>query len=119
MVSWQDTSLGELDFRAVQEQVQNVPSGKYVKYSDVDRFNIVKYVNKNGHAATVRKFSIKFTALNESTIRVFYKKYREEVQKAEMKSRAVSKVLPMEERSMPFMLGDVLDKKIQYYLKVK
>ena len=32
---------------------------------------------------------------NESTVGTFRKKYKEEVQKAEMESRAVSKGLPM------------------------
>ena len=121
MASRQDTSMGELDFRAVQKRVQDVCSGKrsqYVKYSDVNRFDIGKYANENGPAATVRKFSSKFTALNESTVRTFRKKYKEEVQRAEMESRAVSKGLSMERRGRPLMLGDVLDKKIQDYLKV-
>ena len=108
MASRQDTSMGDLDFRAVQERVQDVSSGKrsqYVKYSDVDRFNIGKYANENGPAATVRKFSSKFTALNESTVRTFRQKYREEVQKAEMESGAVSKGLSMEKREEAFTAG--------------
>ena len=122
MASRQDTSMGELDFRAVQKQVQDASSGKrnqYVKYSDVDRFDIGKYANENGPAAAVRKFSSRFTALNESTVRTFRKKYREEVKKANMESRAVLNKLSMERRGRPLMLGDVLDKKIQDYIKVK
>ena len=87
MTSQQDNSLGELDFCAVQEQVQDVPSGKrsqHMQYSDVDRFDIGKYASKNGPAATVRKCSSKFTALNETAVRTFCKNDTEEVQKTEV-----------------------------------
>ena len=92
----QDTTLGELDFQAVQMEVNDASStkrGLYIKFYDVDSFNIGKYSNENGPAATVRKFSQKFTTLNESTVRTFRKKYREQVKKAEMESRAVSQAI--------------------------
>ena len=47
----QDTTLGELDFQAVQMEVNDASStkrGLYIKFSDVDRFNIGKYANENG-----------------------------------------------------------------------
>ena len=68
--------FGKLYFRAVKEQAQYLPSAKnsqYVKHSDVDRFNIGKYANRNGPTIKVRKCSSKFTALNESIVRNFIK----------------------------------------------
>ena len=65
MASPKSTSLGELDFRVVQEQVQYVSSDKRsqdVKYSDVPRFNIAKCAKGNGPAVTIKNFSSKFTA---------------------------------------------------------
>ena len=79
-----DTTLGELDFQAVQMEVNDVSSTKRGIY-------ILCFLMLID--STVRKFSQKFTTLNESTVRTFRKKYREQVKKAEMESRAVSQAI--------------------------
>ena len=50
MARRQDTTLGELDFQAVQSSVNEVYSssskrGQYTKFSDTDRFDIGKYAS--------------------------------------------------------------------------
>lgn len=118
MARRQDTTLGELDFQAVQSEVNDACSskrGQYTKFTDADRFDIGQYASENGPAATVRKFSKKFPTLNESTVRGLRKKYNEQVK---MGTTDVPQVIVAKRRGRPLMLGDVLDKKIQEYIKV-
>ena len=114
----QDTTLGELDFQAVQSSVNDVYSssskrGQYTKFSDTDRFDIGKYASEHGPAAAVRKFSEEFKTLNESTVRGFRKKYNEQIKKASKDSKESPKAIVVERRGRPLMLGDILDKKFK------
>ena len=62
----------ELDFQAIQAEVNDACSskrGQYTKFTDADRSDIGQYASENGPAATVRKFSKKFSTLNESIVR--------------------------------------------------
>ena len=107
-----------MDFEAVQSEVNDACSskrGQYTKFTDADRFDIGQYASENGPAATVRKFSKKFPTLNESTVRGLRKKYNEQVK---MGTTDVPQVIVAKRRGRPLMLGDVLDKKIQEYIKV-
>ena len=57
-----DSSLGELDFQVVQDEIAQKKSKRktsYQKYSLVDRFKIGKNANENGATAAVRKFRIR------------------------------------------------------------
>ena len=123
MAQRQDMTLAELDFQAVQSSVNDVYSSsskreQYTKFSDTERFDIGKYASEHGPAAAVRKFSEEFKTLNESTVRGFRKKYNEQIKKASKDSRESPKAIVAERRGRPLMLGDILDKKIQDYLKV-
>ena len=115
MARRQDTTLRELDFQAVPSEVNDACSskrGQYTKFTDAD---IGQYASENGPAATVRKFSKKFPTLNESTVRGLRKKYNKQVK---MGTTDVPQVIVAKRRGQPLMLGDVLDKKIQEYIKV-
>ena len=118
MARRQDTTLGELDFQAVQSSVNDVYSssskrGQYTEFSDTDQFDIGKYASEHGPAAAVQKFSEEFKTLNKSTVRGFCKKYSKQIKKASKDSRESPKAIVGERRGRPLMLGDILDKKIQ------
>ena len=105
-------------FQAVQSEVKDASSskrGQYTKFTDDDRFDIGQYASENGPATTVRKFSKKFPTLNESTVRGLRKKYNEQVK---MGTTDVPQIIVAKRRGRPLMLGDVLGKKIQEYIKV-
>ena len=54
-----DSNIGELYFQVVQDEIAQKKSKRktsYQKYSEEDRFKIVKYASENGATAALRKF---------------------------------------------------------------
>ena len=79
-----ESGLGMVDYLAVIEAVATSSKEKtrkttYIHWSNKYRFTIGKYSAKNGHAATVRRFSSKEKSLKESTVRRFCKHYKGEL----------------------------------------
>ena len=116
-----ESGLGMIDYHAVTEVVTTCSKkskGKesYIHWSDKERFSIGKYPAKNGHAATVRKFTNKERPLNESTVRRFCKRCKEELKQSSKEKRELKKQLPLMRRGRPLMLGS-LDKMVQKYLR--
>ena len=60
---------------------------KHMKWSEEDRYEIVKYAPINGPAAALRKFR-RFLALNESTARKFRSRVEADLKAA--KSKGIS-----------------------------
>ena len=79
-----ETCLGAVDFQTVQDAVPRarVPKrGNYIKYTDMERHDIGKYVSEHGIQPALRKFKERFPTLNESTARSVKKKYEELLRK--------------------------------------
>ena len=92
-----DSSLGELDFQVVQDEVAQKKSKRktsYQKCSEEDRFKIGKYLSENGASVAVRKFKNLYPDMKESTVRGFKSNYEEELKKAKRQSRPMMKALP-------------------------
>ena len=71
-----ETGLGSVEYQAVadaiESTVENDPSkirGRYVKFTDAERYEIGKCAAQNGNKATIKGFKSK--NLKESTVRTF------------------------------------------------
>ena len=76
-----DCNLGQIDFEAVQNEVEKATqskkkTGAYCVYSPEERFNIAKYAEENRSSRAVHHFKTKYPFLNESTVRTFKAKYK-------------------------------------------
>ena len=116
------SGLGMIDYLAVTEAVtsctkkSNKKKETYTHWSNKERFVIGKYAVENGHAATVRKFASKEKPLNESTVRRFCKRYKEELKQSTKEKREMKKELTLMPRGRPLMLGS-LDQMVQKYIR--
>ena len=63
-----------------------------------------KYALETGTSAAVRKFRPNFPKINESTIRVFKKKYEEKLKLAKQQNWEVRIELSTEKQGRPFFL---------------
>ena len=73
-----DCNLGQIDFEAVQNEVEATiqskkKRGTYVVYTPNERFEIVKYA-ENGTSKVVSRYKSRFPSLKESTVRGFKSK---------------------------------------------
>ena len=114
-----DSTLGVLDYVATVNAIKTAATikarNKYQRWSDKDRYHIGKYASENGTAAALRKYKTRYQKLNESTIRDFVKKYREELKKASKQNRSPVKQLATSQRGRPLMLGPI-DKMVREFL---
>ena len=97
-----DSSLGELDFQVVQDEIaqkRNKRKTSYQKYSEEDRFKIGKYASENRATAAVRKFKNSYPDMKESTVQGFKSNYEEELKKVKRQSRPMTKALPEKKRA--------------------
>ena len=104
---------------AIESTVENDPSkirGRYVKFTDVERYEIGKYAAQNGNKATIKRFKSK--NLKESTVRTFKVKYCTELEKATLAKRSPKKTIPTKKRRRPVVLGEEIDVKVQNYLRI-
>ena len=94
-----ESGIGMVDYCAVTEAVNSSTEKSnrkesYTHWSNKEKFTIGKYATENGHAATARKFSSKEKPLNESTVRRFCNRYKDEVTKSTQEKREMKKELP-------------------------
>ena len=89
---------------------------KYTTFTPEDRARIGKYASENGNAAAVKKFKATHE-LGESTVRLFKKKYLEEIKKRENPEDEVT-TLPKLRRGWKVILGEELDAKVKNYVQV-
>ena len=116
-----ESGLGMVDYRAVTEAVKSSSKKSnrkesYTHWSNKERFIIGKYAAENGHAATARKFMSKEKPLNESTVRRFCKRYKDELQKSTQEKREMKKELSSLPSGRSLMLG-ALDEMVQKYIR--
>ena len=113
--------MGSVEYQAVadaiESTVENDPSkirGRYVKFTDAERFEIEKYAAQNGNTATIKRFKSK--NLKESTVRTFKVKYYTELEKTTLAKRSPKKTIPTKKRGRPVVLGEEID--VQNYLRI-
>ena len=91
--------IGQIDLEIIDTSIaKNNVRGKYIRYTDQQRFQIGKYASENGTTASVRKYRTDFPKINKSTVRGFKKHYEEELHRAKKIGREVSKKLPIEKK---------------------
>ena len=109
-----DCNLGQIDFEAVQNEVEATiqskkKRGTYVVYTPKERFEIVKYAVENGTSKVVSRYKSRFPSLKESTVRGFKSKYENEIKIAAIQKRQPSKVICSQPRGRPTFLGPIDD----------
>ena len=117
-----DCNLGQIDFEAVQNEVEKATQSKkkrgaHCVYSSEERFNIAKYAVENGSSRAVHHFKTKYPFLNESTVRTSKARYEREKKAAETEKRQPLQKICFEPRRRPTMLGPI-DEIVQGYIKV-
>ena len=88
--------MGSVEYQAaayaIKSTVKNDPSkirGRYVKFTDVERYEIGKYAAQNGNKANIKRFKSK--NVKESTVWTFKVKYCTELEKAMLAKRSPNK----------------------------
>ena len=109
-----DCNLGQIDFEAVQNEVEATIQSKkkrgiYVVYTPKKRFEIGKYAVENGTLKAVSRYKSRFPSLKESTARGFKLKYENEIKIAPIQKRQPSKVICSQPRGRPTFLGPIDD----------
>ena len=122
-----DTGIGVVATKEANEAVRkvidhgasaNVVSKKrkaYTAFPDETSANIGRYAAENGNAAALKKFRSDIPDIGESTVRLFKKRYLEEVRKVPRGER-VDKIMSRK-RGRPLELGKELDNDVQKYVK--
>lgn len=129
-----DTGLGEATTKEANTAVQRVleqsmqggnSTGRkrkiYTSFSDEQRAAIGRYAAEHSNAAAVKKFKGDFEhGLGESTVRLFKKKYLEELKRAKENAQAGKvpevKKITAKIRGRPLLLGE-FDSDVQMYIK--
>ena len=107
--------IGRIDLEIIDTSIaKNNVRGKYIRYTDKQRFQIGKYASENGTTASVRKCRTDFVKINESTVRCFKKHCKKMVG-----WREVNKNLPIEKQGRPLLLGDTLDTLVQKHIRAQ
>ena len=90
-----ESSLGIVEYASVTRSLSEVnpKRGRYLKFSDEDRFEIGKYAALHGPKSTIIKFKKEHPQLKESTVRAFWEKYHSSL-KAKKVGTAITKKLP-------------------------
>ena len=75
-----DCNLGQIDFEAVQKEVETTIQSKkkretYVVYTPKERSEIGKYAVENGTSKAACRYKSRFPSLKENTVRRFKSKY--------------------------------------------
>ena len=114
-----ETALGDTVTQsantAVLREVQAKRPGKrktYTAFTTEQRATIGKYASEHGNAAAVKKFKADFEGgqLGESTVRLFKKRYIEEMRKAKNSGATVPEVRSIESRKRERPLTQGLEK---------
>ena len=111
-----ESSLGIVKYASVTRSLSEVnpKRGRYLKFSDEDRFEIGKYAALHGPKSTIRTFKKEHPQLKESTVRAFREKYHSSL-KAKKVGTAITKKLPSLKRGRPLLLGTI-DEKVKNFL---
>ena len=122
-----DIGLADSTTKKANESVQREPDRQkgekslpkkrkaYTTFSAETRADIGKYAAENGNAAALKKFRCDITDLGESTVRLFKKRYLEELKKVPHGGTVSS--IASRRRGRPLALGKEMDDDIQKYIK--
>ena len=122
-----DTGIGVVATKEANEDIRkvidrgasaNVVSKKrkaYTAFSDETRADIGRYAAENGNAAALKKFRSDIPDLGESTVRLFKKRYLEEVRKVSRGERVYK--IRSRKRGRPLELGKELDNR-EFWINV-
>ena len=118
------SSMSSIAIAQANKEVQEIlkpkekKRGKYNKFSAELRAEIGKYASYHGVAATARHFSRKLKKkVSESTARSIRDSYLIEAKRKRVEDLEDIEALPEKKRGRPLLLGDVLDEKVQLYLR--
>ena len=94
---------------------------KYTSFSAEQRASIGRYAAEHSNAATVKKFKSNFEqGVGESTVRLFKKRYLEELKRAKnsvpVGDIPVVKEISVKTRGRPLLLGE-FDSDVKMYIK--
>ena len=94
--------------------------GKYLVYTEEEKLKIAKRAAEMGVTNTIRHFKKDFSdrPLKESTVCTWMNKYKRELaERRRSGSDLEMKMLPSRKRGHPLLLGEVLDRQVQEYIK--
>jgi len=106
--------------KAVAEAKEPQKKGPYIKVTPEYKAKVAKFASINGNSVAARKYTkLLGKNLNESTVRLWVKNYKLEL---ERKRKAGDpdpdvQVLPTAKRGRPFLLGEKLDGQTQAYIR--
>ena len=117
-----DCNLGQIDFEAVQNEVETTiqskkKRGTYVVYTPKKCFEIGKYAVENGTSKAASRYKSRFPSLKESTVRGFKSKYESEIKIAAIEKRQPSEVICSQPRGRPALLGPI-DDMVENYISL-
>ena len=109
-----DCNLGQIDFEAVQNEVDTTIQSKKkrgvcVVYTPKERFEIGKYAVENGTSKAVSWSKSRFPSLKEGTFGGFKSKYENEIKIAAIQKRQPSEVICSPPRGRPTLLVPIDD----------
>ena len=106
-VSFSSSGSGEIGHGIIEREINNSSSKRqpYEKYSPEERCKIGKYASENSPVATVRTFQQRFRNMNESTARIFRKRYKSDLDDAKRQGKTRSISLLLKPQGRLFLLG--------------
>ena len=105
--------------RRVPDDGTKMKKRKYtVSFMPEDRATIGKYAAENSNGAAIKRFKASHD-IGESTMRLFKKRYLEEIRKHHVRGTQFKDMtsLPRSKRGRKVMLGEQLNCKVQNYIK--
>ena len=111
------SGLGAVDNLAIENTIDEVKETreKCRKYTNKDSFKIGKFASENGAATCVKRFKTDFPKLNKSAVPDFKRKYEQELKSARRNGKKIDRVLTVEKRGRPLLLGK-LHEMVQKYI---
>ena len=101
---------------ALDEEKRGKKRKYNTSYTPEDRADIGRYAAENGNAAAVKKFKDTHD-IGESTVRLFKKRYLDELKKLDSTGKTEVKSLPKRHTGRKVLIGNQLDAKVQEYVR--
>ena len=109
-----------IDVAAISREVSSSQKNRkpYFRWTHKDRYSFGKYASEHGNTAADRKSKSKFLHLNESTVRSFKKKVKDEIKKTSKERRAPKQQISQysSPTGRPLLLGD-LDRMAESFVR--
>ena len=114
----EETPSGLIEYESVTNALTNnrkKDEKKYTHYTNKDRYKIGRYASQHGSRQAARKFSEKYTKLNESTVRGFLAKYKKKRAAERAGKEKPTQTIAGDKSGRQLMLGPI-DRKVQAFL---